>query len=132
MAAEPAVVQQLLLDWAVYLVAGLAMLLYKFTRDKAAEDKRALQDKAREDKDAYLRELAAFRDTLSRTISREDFDAHERREERDRDERRAAEHSIREQVHSLDLKIEGKLDTIMSHMIEDARAPHNRRSGDAR
>ena len=63
-------------DWAAYLVAALAGLLWKGNRDKLEELRRAME----------------------RTITKVDFDRHEEREEKDRGERRQAEASIREKL----------------------------------
>jgi hypothetical protein len=108
-----------LVGWAAYLVAGLTGLLYSITRT----------------------ELNALREALGKTISREDFEKHEVREANDRGERRDAEKSIREQVtsldnridsklNSLDVKMDNKLDSILNNMMQAALAPHNRRAGD--
>lgn len=79
---EPTLAQQIL-DWAAYLVAALSGLLYKLTRDKMKEDK-----------DSYTRELTSFRSALDKCITKEDFTKHEEREDKDRDERRAAEKEL--------------------------------------
>lgn len=79
--------QQLLIEWAAWLVAALASLLYALTREMAGRDRTA-----------YNARLAEFKETLDKTISKDDFEKHEQREDKDRDERRAAEQSIREQL----------------------------------
>lgn len=96
------------LDWAAYLVALLSGLLYTQARAKAKEDK-----------EAYTRELTGFKAALSKCISKEDFEKHEEREDKDRDERRAAEASIRDQVHDLDRKLDAKLTAITDHLLSN-------------
>lgn len=91
-----------IMDWAAWLVAALAGLLYAQGRDKA-----------REDKDAYTRELAAFRVSLDRCITSDDFDKHEEREAQDRAERREAERVLFNKIDDVNGKLHeiiGKLD----------------------
>ena len=76
-------------DGAAYVVGALAMLLYKQGRDKARQDKKTLE--------ANIASLVAAQDKM---ISKDDFEKHEEREEKDRGERRAAEASIRDQVEA--------------------------------
>jgi len=76
-------------DGAAYVVGALAMLLYKQGRDKAKEDRKTLEGN-----------IAALVAAQDRMISKDDFEKHEEREEKDRDERRAAESAIRDQVEA--------------------------------
>lgn len=114
-------VSKTLLDWAAWLAAALASLLYKLGRDKAKEDR-----------EAAARELSALRESQGKMISREDFSSHEEREEKDRSERRAAEASIRDQLDAANFErrqaelslrerinaVQGSLDGKIQHLDE--------------
>jgi hypothetical protein len=69
-----------LTSWSAYIVAALAGLLYKQGRDKAKEDK-----------DAFTRELIAFRKSLEKCITQDDFSEHKKWELQVMQERKAAE-----------------------------------------
>ena len=122
MSPPPEGLSQFFLDYAAYLVAVLAGLLYQITKERAKEDKAI-----------YMKELDLLKGALGRTMTTEDFRQHERREDKDRDERRQAEDSIRRQVSDLDVKMDGKLNTITDALIRNSRIPQHRgRLGDTR
>jgi hypothetical protein len=113
----PEGVGELIIQWAPYLVGSLALLLYQLTKEKLKEEK-----------EAYMREIKTLKGLLDKTLTREDFEKHERREDKDRDERRAAEDSVRQMVGTLDrrmdirlgdldTKMDAKLDTIINNML---------------
>lgn len=136
MAIEPSGIGQQILEWASWLVAALAGLLYKQGRDEASRDR-----------ETYTDQLTMFREALGKTITREDFEAHEKREDKHQDERRQAESAIRDQVQAMeferrqaesglrehiqslasnvdtklsniDTKLDGKLTSIMDNMLK--------------
>jgi hypothetical protein len=120
-----------LVDWAAYILSLLIGLLYTIQ-----------QQKAKIEKDAYTKELLLLHEALAKTISQDYFKEHVARTENERVERRSAEHTIREALGTLDMrlqigldkldtKMDGKLDTIINNMLQVAQSPHNRRTGDA-
>lgn len=115
MSPPPESLSQFFLDYAAYLVAVLAGLLYQITKERAKEDKAI-----------YMKELDLLKKALGRTMTTEDFRQHERREDKDRDERRQAEDSIRRQVSDLDVKMDGKLNTITDALIRNSQIPQHR------
>lgn len=78
MDVEPTGFFKQIFDWAAYIVAVLVGLVWKSNKDKLDE----------------------LRSVLKNTITKADFEKHEEREEKDRDERRQAEAAIRDQVEA--------------------------------
>lgn len=92
--SDPSVIR-LLLDWAWAGVIALGGLIYKLLRE----------------------EQKALRETQALMITREEFREHERREERDREERRGAEGVLFDKIDQLDSKIDQKLTMIFERLI---------------
>lgn len=88
-------------DGAAYLVAILIGLVYTQTREKANADKAELQRQI----ERGSVEIKTLRESMDKMISKDDFTKHEEREERDREERRAAESKLFDKLDALAGKV---------------------------
>lgn len=103
-ASNPTVLQWIgerFYDGAAYLVAILIGLVYTQTREKANADKTELQRQI----ERGNVEIKTLRESMDKMISKEDFTKHEEREDRDREERRAAEGKLFDKIDALAGKV---------------------------
>ena len=97
-AVDPSAMEVILSHWAsiaAYLVAALSGLLYQNTRERMKEKEKS-----------YTEQLKALHAALAMCITKEDFEKHEEREDRDRQERRDAERTLFDKIdHIRDLML---------------------------